>query len=779
MPCRAFIFSLFAASAFLGAPWGALHGAEDSGPVTLEQHIRPLLKQYCYDCHNPQKQKGDLDLQPVGDNPRLAENRDVWEKIAELIESGEMPPEKKPQPNETERDLVIKYIDGELAKLDCKQEKNPGRVTIRRLNREEYRNTIRDLFGVVFEPKDFPNDAVGYGFDNIGDVLSLAPMLMEKYLAAAEEIVGKAIVADPAPKRKITRIRGDKLQPQPGRGNDAIRPIESRMLGLYREGEAGTQFDAVQAGSYNLRIRAYGEQAGNEPPRLAVSCDGRELQVFEVPNTKIVSFEVPASLEPGTHQIAVAYLNNYSEPNHPDEKLRGDRNLFVESVEIESPPVAPSLPEAHKRYITRLPQPGEERQVATEILGKFARRAYRRAVTDQEVARLTGFVDRAMSEKGTFLEGIQLAMQAALCSPHFLYRWELDPEQMKANETRALTHFEVASRLSYFLWSSMPDDELLDFAERGTLRLEGNFEKQVARMLHDPRADAFVTNFAGQWLQIRGLPEVAPDPELFRGFDPELRAAMKRESELLFDTIIKEDRPVTDLLDADFTFLNERLAAHYGIDGVKGPEFRRVPLPPGSPRGGVLTLGSVLTVTSTPTRTAPVLRGKWILEQILGTPPPAPPPDVPPLAEQTEVNQSASLRVRLEEHRSRADCAGCHAKMDPLGFALENFDAVGRWRDQDGKFPIDASGKLVGGKEFNGARELKALLKTDKRFVRGFAEKMMIYALGRGLDYFDRCAVDEVVAKMSAQNNRFSALVSAIVGSDPFLKRRPEPLAQN
>jgi mono/diheme cytochrome c family protein len=772
---HAAIFSVTTA-VFLGGTGALAPAADETGPVTLEQHVRPLLKQYCYDCHNPKKLKGDLDLESIAGNPRLDEHRDVWEKIAELVENGEMPPEKKPQPSEPERDLVIKYIDGQLAKLDCKQDKNPGRVTIRRLNREEYRNTIRDLLGVAFEPKDFPNDAIGYGFDNIGDVLSLAPMLMEKYLGAAEEIVSKAIVADPSPKSAVTRIRGEKFKSNNG---EAVRPIESGVLGFYREGEGTTTFDATLAGSYLLRVRAYGEQAGNEPPRLALLCDGRELKVFDVPNTKVVAFEVATPLDPGRHQLAVAYLNNYSELNHPDEKLRGDRNLFVDSLEIQSPAVAPPLPEGHRRYIARLPQPGEERQVALEILGKFARHAYRRAVTPEEVARLANFVDATMRDHGTFLEGIQVAMQAALCSPYFLYRWELDPEQMKPNETRALTDFEVASRLSYFLWSSMPDDELLGLAERSALQVDGNLDKQVSRMLHDPRAKAFVANFSGQWLQIRGLNDLAPDPESFPGFDPALRAAMKRESELLFETIIKEDRAVTDLLDADFTFLNERLAQHYGIDGVKGSEFRRVALPPDSPRGGVLTLGSVLTVTSTPTRTAPVLRGKWILEQILGTPPPPPPPDVPPLGEQNAVDQSASLRVRLEEHRSRAECAGCHAKMDPLGFALENFDAVGRWRDQDGKFPIDASGALAGGKTFNGARELKTLLKGDKRFIRGFAEKMTIYALGRGLDSFDRCAVDEIVTKMSAQNNRFSALINAIVTSDPFLKRRPDTLAQN
>ena len=745
------------------------------GPVTLEQHIRPLLKQYCYDCHNAQKQKGDLDLEPIGDDPKLFAHREVWEKVAELLESGEMPPEKKPQPNDSERDLVIKYIDGELSKFDCKQDRNPGKVTIRRLNREEYRNTIRDLLQVDFDPKDFPNDAVGYGFDNIGDVLSLAPMLMEKYLAAAEEIVGKAIVTDPSPKAQVTRIKGDKFRSP----NDWIRTLETRVLGLYREGEATADYSATQSGEYVLRVRAYGEQAGLEPPKLAVRVGGRELKIFDVPDSKGAFFEVKTRLEAGPQKIAVAYLNNYSDADNPDEKLRGDRNLFVDYVEVVGPPLSPAVPESHKRLITRLPQPGEEREVAKEILAKFARRAYRRPVSDAEVERLTRFVEEAMKEKGTFLEGIQLAMQAALCSPNFLYRWELDPEVTRPGAIRDLSDVELASRLSYFLWSSMPDEELFAVAERGALRTDGNLEKQIGRMLGDWKANALVSNFATQWLQIRGIYDASPDPDLFPKFDGALRNAMKRESELLFQAIVKEDRSVTDLIDANFTFLNERLAAHYGIPGVKGEEFQRVTLPDDSPRGGVLTLGSVLTVTSTPTRTAPVLRGKWILEQILGTPPPPPPPDVPPLPEQNHVNQSAALRVRLEQHRSRVECAGCHARMDPLGFALENFDAVGRWREQDGKFPIDASGELGSGKAFNGARELKALLKSDKRFVRCLAEKLMIYALGRGLDYNDRCAVDDLVAKMGTRNNKFSALVSGIVTSDPFLKRKTETLAQN
>jgi hypothetical protein len=442
--------------------------------VTLDRDVRPLLQQFCYDCHNAQKQKGDLNLEPVGDDPKLYLHREIWEKVAEMIETGEMPPEKKPQPSDAERDLVVKYIDGELSKADCKLERNPGKVTIRRLNREEYRNTIRDLLFVDFEPKDFPNDAVGYGFDNIGDVLSLAPMLMEKYLAAAEEIVNRAIVADPAPKSKKLQIKGSQFRSS----NDAIRPLETRALGLYREGEATTRFDAALTGEYTVRVRAFGEQAGLEPPRLALRIDGRELKVFDVPNTKRAGFEAQTSLDAGAHTIAVAYLNNYSELNHPDEKLRGDRNLFVEDVEIVAPAVPPPLPVSHQRLITRMPQPGEELAAAREILGNFARRAYRRPVSEAEVERLSRFVKAVLSEKGTFLEGMQVAMQAALCSPHFLYRWELDSQPMKPGEVRELSNFELASRLSYFLWSSMPDDELFALAEKGELCKDGTLRSR-------------------------------------------------------------------------------------------------------------------------------------------------------------------------------------------------------------------------------------------------------------------------------------------------------------
>ena len=750
------------------ATFAALAAEPEPGPVTLGVHVEPVLKQFCLDCHNPEKHKGDFNMAPLLAGANLGEHREEWEKVAEALESRDMPPEKKPQPEQAQREMLLSYIDGQLSLVDCKIERNPGKVTIRRLNRQEYRNTIRDLLSVDFNPVDFPSDEVGYGFDNIADVLSLPPLLMEKFMSAAETIVGKAIVLDAAPKPMVERIAGERFKSD----NDSIKPIEGKVLGLYREGEGVTEFKFPKSAEYTFRIRAYGEQAGPEPPKLALRVDGKEIRIFEVKaEGRGKPYEVSAPVEEGLRKIAVAYLNNFN-------NAEGDRNLFVEWVEVIGPPVVPDLklPESHTRLIPRLPDVGHEREMAREIMSKFASRAYRRVATEAEVERLVGFVDLAMKEKAGFLEGMQVAVQAALCSPRFLFRWELDPETMKPGELRDLSDFEVASRLSYFLWSSMPDAELLRLAERGELRKEGNLEKQASRMIHDWKAQAFVENFADQWLQIRNMYDVAIDPDVFPRWDDSLKVAMEQETRRFFDAVMKENRPVTDLIDGDFTFLNEKLARFYGIEGVKGDEFRRVTLPANSPRGGVLTQGSVLLATSTPTRTSPVIRGKWILEQILGTPPPPPPADVPPLKQQAPADQTASLRKRLEEHRNTPDCAGCHSSMDPLGFALENFDATGAWRDMDGKFPIDASGKMKGsdGTAFNGARELKGALKDNKKFIRCLTEKMMTYALGRGLEYFDKCAVTAIAGELPKAENRFNALVVGIVTSDPFLKRKRE-----
>jgi len=744
-----------------------------SGPVTLEGHIQPVLKQFCLDCHNPEKKKGDVDLTELLKNPKLEENHETWEKISEMIASGEMPPEKKPQPSEKQRDLVMHFIEGRLTSLDCNLEKNPGKVTIRRLNKTEYGNTIRDLLGTNYSTDEFPNDEVGYGFDNIGDVLSLSPLLMEKFLAAAEEIVKKAIVVDAVGKPFAKKLRGDAFTSP----SDWVKPLDNHVLGLYREGDAVSELKVPVKGEYVFRVKAYAELAGPEAPKLALRVDGKDVAVFEVKNDVKTGgvYEARVVLEAGPRKVAFAFLNNYKDPSNADPKLRGDRNVFVDTVEISGPPgPPPGLPASHKQLITRMPQPGQEREVATEIMKKFATRAYRRPADDAEVARLVGFVELAQKNGGSFLEGVQTAVQATLCSPHFLFRWELDPAALKPGDIRDLGDYEVASRLSYFLWSSMPDEELFRLAASGELRKEGNLEKQAARMVKDWRARAFVNNFAGQWLQIRNIWDVQVDPDAFPKFRDELKGMMKEETELFFQAVMQEDRPITDLLDADFTFLNEKLARYYGIEGVKGDKFQRVTLPADSPRGGVLTQGSVLLATSTPTRTSPVIRGKWILEQILGTHPPPPPADVPPLQEQRSVNQTASLRQRFEQHRNQAECMGCHNKMDPLGFALENFDATGAWRDTDGKFAIDASGELTNGTKFTGARDLKKVLKGNKNFVRSLARNMMTYALGRGLEYPDKCAVDAALEQVNKNGGRFSTLISAIVTSDPFLKRKAE-----
>ena len=877
--------------------------AAPAGGWNFEQHIKPVLKEYCAGCHNADKQKGDLDLEPFLAAPDFHAQREIWEKAAELLAGHEMPPEKKPQPTEEQRQMLGQFIEGELTKAESAIAPNPGKVTIRRLNKEEYRRTVFDLLGVEFNPDDFPADEVGYGFNNIGDVLSISPVLMEKYLSAAEQVAQKAIVAESARPLK-RRFRGDRFSST----NEAVRPLESRVLGLYREGEGTVEADFIRAGNYSVRVRAYGEQAGNEPPKLQLKFAGKEVAVFDVKNEKAKIFEARVSAPAGRQPLTVAYLNNYNDTTNSDPKLRGDRNLFVESVEIEGPDdglpspavsaiesarwnladgvqntgenglsfasnaeakaelhfpakdeyllrvrahadqagneparlrlslggrelgvfeikatrragdeqevrfaaeagkqmvsvafindffdpasgvdrnlwvrsvelIGPinsaraDLPESHRRLVTRMPGPGEEAAVARELLSGFARRAYRRPVTAQEIDRLAAFVALSLKHGGSFLEGMQAAVQAALCSPHFLFRWELDPDAAAPNGIRELTGFEVASRLSYFLWSSMPDDELFALAENGALLKEGALEKQIARMLRDRRSQALVENFGGQWLQVHNMDEVDPDPKTFPAFTAELREDMKRETFAFLEAVIKDDRSVFDLIDADFVLVNERLARHYGISGVAGGEFRRVALDPGSPRGGVLAQGSVLLSTSMPTRTSPVVRGKWILEQILGTPPPPPPPNVPALEENKGVDLSAPLRKRLEQHRENPDCAGCHAKMDPLGFALENFDALGAWRTMEGGNLIDPSATLPNGTEIKGPAELKKVLKTDK-FVRALAEKLMIYALGRGLERHDRRAVEGVVAKTKEGGYRVSALISAIVTSEPFLKRK-------
>jgi hypothetical protein len=747
---------------------------------TFSDQVAPFLTKYCLGCHGATKPKADLNLSAFDGEESVFRGRKVWTRVKEYVEAGEMPPEDEPQPSDEEVARLTGWVSKTLAKVDCTSQANPGRVTIRRLNRAEYNNTIRDLVGVDFRPADdFPSDDVGYGFDNIGDVLTLPPLLFEKYLDAAESVAERAIVAEPGSSKGL--INTWEAEELPAGAGGVPHDDNARVL----PSEAAITLTHVfpRDAEYILRARAFGQQAGAEPVKMAFLVDGKSLKTVEVTAVEKEPgvYEHKARLNGGSRSFGVAFLNDYYNEKAPDPSRR-DRNLVVDSLEVEGPIDVPgaALPESHRRILFKTPTKDDQSEVARQIVERFATRAYRRPITPGEVARLVKFVDLARQNGESFERGIQLAVKAVLVSPQFLFRVELDsrpPVRKRRDTTPApgsfpISEFELASRLSYFLWSSMPDDELFQLALDGKLREGGNLEQQVRRMLHDPRSSAIVDNFAGQWLQIRNLKTVNPDKGTYPGFDEPLRAAMLRETELFFGAIIQDDRSVLDLLDADYTFVNERLATHYGIPGVKGDAFRRVRLTDGI-RGGLLTQASILTVTSNPTRTSPVKRGKWILEQILGTPPPPPPPDVPELKDDSNGRLAGSLRQRMVQHRANPNCASCHARMDPLGFGFENFDGIGAWRDKDGNFPIDPSGELPSGQTFQGPKELKTILKgRDKDFVHCLAEKMLTYSIGRGVEYYDACAVDKIVEATSRNGYRFSRLVLEIVASDPFQKRK-------
>lgn len=601
--------------------------------IDFERQIAPVLQQYCVGCHGGEAPRADLSLEfadRVAVDRKHAEDRGFWVRVADAVRDGEMPPAKRPKPSHAEQTALLTWIDRDLTGRDCDQAGDPGAVTVRRLNRAEFRNTVRDLLHLPeYEPSvDFPADDRAYGFDNNGDVLTLSPNLVELYLQAVDEALNQAF--------RNREIRGQLTAP-----------------------------------GARLRENFANRQAKIRP-----------------------------------------------------------------------------------------------------VIEQFAARAYRRPVTPEEVDRLMRFAALSFTHDGeSFDKATMLPMRAAMMSPEFLFRIERLPDGPQGDRARVpLDEFALASRLSYFLWSSMPDAELFGLARSGALR--SNLNAQVRRMLADPKARGLTESFAGQWLEIRSLETASRDPEQFPDFTPELRQAMKRETELFFEAVVREDRPLRTFLDADFTFLNGTLARHYGIEGVEGDDFQRVALTPESQRGGLLTQASILTATAKPTRTSPVNRGQWILENLYNAPPPPPPPDVPTI-EGDGQKLTGTLREIMAKHRADVNCVSCHERMDPLGFALENFDAVGRWRTHDGADPIDASGTLVSGQSFAGPAEFRALLvaKTPE-FRRGLAEKLFIYALGRGLTYDDRCALDAIEAHTVAGGDTFTALVQAIVQSDPFQYRR-------
>jgi len=730
--------------------------------------IQPFLKTYCLTCHNDQKQSGGMSLDKFTSHAAALKDRKIWGAATEVLRAREMPPKGKPQPTPVELQTFLDWVDRSLTRVDCGLARDPGRPTIRRLNKAEYNNTIRDLVGVNFQPADdFPSDDVGYGFDNIGDVLTLSPILFEKYLDAAEKILDEAIVPD----RPITAVK-EIFRPQNLRSSLKL-PAEKRRT-LTDNGTVYVNYDFLYAGEYVIRAKASGDQAGADLPKLAIQIDGKLVKSFDVDALpdRPKMYEARSVVGIGRHDVEIAFTNDYFDPKAGDPKKR-DRNLHVDQLEIEGPfnPAARVLPDSHLRIMIARPMGvGDMEPAARKIIENFATKAYRRPVQKAEVDRLIKFYRAAIADSAPFERAVQLALRPVLVSPHFLFRIEKDAEPNNPQAVHPVGDHELAVRLSYFLWSSMPDELLTGLANRGELRKPGVLEAQVKRMLADPKARALTDNFAEQWLNLRSIPALDPDSKLFPEFDAMLKIAMVRETELFFEHIARDDRSVLEFLDSDWTFVNNRMATHYGIRGVVGSDFQKIKLTDGQ-RGGVLMQASVLTLTSNPTRTSPVKRGKWVLENILGTPPPPAPPNVPDLDEQQMLK--GSLRQQMEQHRTNALCATCHQKMDPLGFGLENFDGVGSWRTMDGKYPIDSSGVLPSGEKFNGPAELrKVLLAKADLFRRNLAEKLLTYALGRGLEYYDKCAIDDITRHLTANSDRFSALVIGIVRSDPFQKRR-------
>lgn len=638
----------------------------------------------------------------------------------------------------------------------------PSSVTLHRLNRAEYNNTVRDLTGLDLSPADdFPADDYGYGFDNIADVLSVSPLLVEKLDAAAEAIVDELLYL-PLAEPQVATFEAEDV-------GSAVGAANGEGWLLWSNGELSAVTTLPAAGAYVFRVRAWAQQAGDETARMEVRADGQVLATFDVTavNGAWQVYELSAERPAGATTLAVAFVNDFY-----DQAAGADRNLYVDWFEVEGPTDATGeVPAARQRVMICDPAAVGEETCARQIFAAFGARAWRRPLIPEELDRLVGFLGVAAAEGDGFEQGVRLGLQALLLSPHFLYRVELD-DDVAPGEVRALDAYELASRLSYFLWSSMPDDELFARAADGTLLDPEVIEAQVRRMIADEKAQALVENFAGQWLFTRGVDDAFPDPVIFPMFDDELRAAMRQETGLVFQELLQGDRSFLDFLDADFTYVNERLAAHYGIEGVTGAEMRRVDLSGHPERGGFLTHGSFLTMTSHPTRTSPVKRGKLVLEQLLCIAPPPPPPGVEGLEE--EVDPTASLRERFEQHRADPACASCHQLMDPIGFALEHFDGVGAWRETDSGFDIDASGLYMGSTPFDGHAELATLIKGDPMFPDCMTRKTLTYALGRGLVADDNCAVSNLVEELEEADYRLADLFVAIAKSEPFRMRRRE-----
>ena len=757
---------------------------------------RALLDTYCVTCHNERTKVGGLELDKI-DLARIPEGAETWEKVVRKLRGGMMPPQGMPRPDHATLEAFTAWLETSLDR-EAIGRPNPGRASLHRLNRTEYANAVRDLLGLEIDVTSFlPADDESYGFDNIADVLKVSPSLLEQYLAASHKVSSLA-VGDPGtvPISDFYRVPPDLAQDEHIEG----LPLGTRGGVLIRH---NFPLDADYQFSVKLLRNIVGYMTGLEfAHQLEISVDGERVFLAPVggPEDNKMSDENMSEagdriderlktripVKAGPRVVGVAFLRkNSAESDDPLQPHTRDHDLQnmngiprVDYVDIRGPFDASGpgdTPSRRRIFVCRPSSAREEVPCATKILSTLARQAYRRPVTDDEVETLVSFYEAGRkagisggTDAAAFEAGVRNGLRLILASPKFLFRAEPDPPRAAPGSIYRLGDLELASRLSFFLWSSIPDDELLTVATQGKLKDPVALEQQVRRMLADPRAQALVRNFAGQWLYLRNLQNHLPDNKEFPNFDDNLRQAFRRETELLFEAVMREDRSVLDLLTADYTFVNERLARHYGIPNVYGSRFRRVPMTDVN-RRGLLGHGSVLTVTSYPDRTSPVLRGKWILENILGTPPPPPPADVPAFPDNPETGRALTVRERTEAHRKNPVCASCHRVMDPLGFSLENFDAIGQWRTKESGGAVDTAGQLADGTSVNGPVSLRdALVKRPEQFVGTMTEKLLTYALGRGLEHYDM-PVARSIAQASARGNyRFSTLIVGIVRSTPF-----------
>ncbi len=711
-------------------------------------------------------------------------NAAVWEKVLRKFSTGQMPPVGLPRPKPEQAAAFTKWVTESLDAAALAHP-NPGHPSIHRLNRAEYSNAVRDLLALDIKAgAKLPADDTGYGFDNIGDVLSLSPVLIERYVSTAR-MVSREAVGDTAVKPEV-----NEFSPTKEAGARSTRASDD--LPFDSAGGVSVKYHFPVDAEYVIKVKlppaVQGFDAPSQMPRFLELRMPVKAGIHQVGATFLAENLVPESLGSGSKRVAVS--PDVSVSSKLDLRMDGARLKLYDVEHAGDFPQLSSLiiagpynvtsagdtPSREKIFICKPAAPGQELPCARKIITALGHRAYRRPFTAADLKPLMAFYEQGR-HNGSFDSGISMALRAMLISPDFLFRVEHDPASSAPGTVHRISDIELASRLSFFLWSSIPDEQLLSLAEQGKLKDPGVLSHQVDRMLADERSSEFSANFTGQWLFLRNLSKVTPDPDLFPQFDQGLARAFRQETELFFDAILHENRPVTDLISANFTYLNQRLAKHYDIPNVYGSQFRRVSLED-SNRGGLLGQGSILTVTSYPNRTSVVQRGKWVLENLLGSGPPPPPPDIPALEAHAKDGKSLTMRQQMEQHRANPTCAGCHSRMDPIGFSLENYNGIGAWRANDGGSPIDTTGKLPDGTRFEGPKGLKTLLTTTYRdqFITTFTEKLMTYAMGRGVEYYDEPAVRAVIRDAASQNTTIPALIHSIVSNPQFQTRRTPDL---